>query len=307
MVKLYSEHFERNYYARKFSWTNLFHVAIVTSVILMPFILAFATNNFWKPPTVYYGRPNVQFTNEVFVQAEIGGEVKSYSNVQLLNQNIRNRIDGPLFKSFTADKDNNRVVNDFEFDLAFKTGGSQVTNIAILMHFTYYVEDTVSTKFKGIVPIFISSPSGTSISRATLSGQLQLQQKIPLEVGGGIADTQYNFNFTEEMAKFSLEDMYNRFTDRNSSLSYDHTTLVMPYGESDSTHIHIEMNIPEYADVLYYPGFLESIKLAWVQYYAILVPVYVLLFLGLFGTSIESEIFPTVMINDIIPSIKTID
>lgn len=305
MVKLYSEKFERKYYSRKCSWTHFFYICIVFSFILLPFILSFATNNFWKPTTLYYGKANAKFTNEVFIQAEVGGVLRSYSNIQVLNQNIRNRINGPIFKAYADDGDDyNRVYDDFQFNFAFKSGGSSVTSIAIFLHFTYFVEQTLDTSIKGIVPIFISSPSGSSISKAYLSGQLLLDQKVPLNIGDGLDGTLYNYNFTEEMESYSIEKIYTRFTNRNSTFTYDHTATILPFGDSDTTEVQINMNIPDYAPILYYPGFLECLKLAWVQYFALLVPAYLILFLGLFATSIETGIFSTVTTNDCSSSLK---
>lgn len=298
MVKLYSEAFERTFFARRCSWTHFFYICVVVTVILMPFILAFATNSFWNPPTTYYGKPNIKFTNEIFVEAEIGGQVKSYSNVQVLNQNIRDRIDGALFKSFQSDDNYGREYDDFEFDLSFKTGGSSVTSIAIFMHFTFFIQQAVDTKLKAIVPIFIQPGAGSSISSAVLVGQLRLDQRTPFSVGNGIDDTMYNYNFTQRLQQHSTSNVYNWYTNRNYTLNFDHSALVMPYGNSDTTSIRIEMNVPQYGSVIYTPGFLQSLKLAWVQYFALLFPIYLIIFVGLFGTSVKSGIFETVETSD---------
>lgn len=307
MVKLYSENFERNFYARKCSWTYLFFVLVIVSVLFMPFIFAFATNNFWSPNRVYYGRPNIKFTNEVFMQAEVGGQIKSYSNKNSVNQQIRDKLDGVLFKAIERDSDDNRIAENFQFDLSFKTGGGAVSSIVIMLHFTYFIENVIYTTIEGMVPVFITSPSGSSISRAQLTGQIKLDQKAGLIIGNDYVNTLYNYNFTEEVSKYSIGSIYERYTDRNITFEYDHTALVMPYGESDTTHIKLEMNVPEYTDILYYPGYFESLKLAWVQYYALLVPIYLLLFIGLVGKTVESDVFPTVMTKDCTTSLKVIE
>jgi hypothetical protein len=101
-----------------------------------------STNNFWRPTIIYYGRPNIKFTNEIYVQAEIGGVIKSYSNVHKISQQITNPINGVMFKAIEIDEDDNRIADDFRFDLSFKHGAADaVSSIVILMHFKYYIEE----------------------------------------------------------------------------------------------------------------------------------------------------------------------
>lgn len=76
MVKLYSDYFERKYYARRCSWTNLFYLCVLASVILIPLIFAFATDSFWGAPIPYHGEPEVRYSNEAFVQAQVGTSIK---------------------------------------------------------------------------------------------------------------------------------------------------------------------------------------------------------------------------------------
>ena len=269
MVNLYSENFKRSYYAQRISCTHFFFVGIVISVIVMPFIISFSTNNFWRPATEYYGRPNIKFTDEAIIQASFqsstGTVTKSYSNVQLINQQIRDRIDGPMFKSIAIDNDNNRVFDEFQFEFAFKTGGAKIKNIAILLHFTYYIENTVMMQFKGAVPVYITS-SAAGISNAYVTGKLGLYQQNPIQISTGISDTQYNYNFTIEASKYSINDIFTRFTNRNKTIDYDYKTNIRAYGDPDTTTVNIRMFVPGYDLTVYYPGYLESIKLAWIQY-----------------------------------------
>ena len=301
MVKLYSEYFERSYYTKKISCTHLFFIGIVISVILMPALISFSTNNFWRPATEYYGRPNIKFTDEAIISAAFssstGTITKSYSNVQMINQQIRDRIDGPLFKSLTIDDDNNRVVDEFKFEFSFKAGGATIKSISILLHFTYYIENTVMTQFKGVVPIYITS-SAAGITDAYVTGKLGLNQQNPLDIGSGISNTLYNYNFTIEASKYGINDIFERYTNRNKTIDYDYKTTIRAYGDSDTTTVTIRMSVPNYDLVIYYPSYLESIKLAWIQYLPILAIVYLLLYLCLFGYGVKSSAFSTVRINN---------
>jgi hypothetical protein len=157
---------------------------------------------------------------------------------------------------------------------------------------------------KGVLPIFITSPSGSKISSAILSGQFHINQKSPFSIGGDLAETLYNYNFTNEMYKYSVESIYRRFTNRNSTFEYDHSTVIQSYTNSVTTDVKIKINVSEYEPAMYYPGILENLKLAWVQYYALLVPVYILLCMRLFGMNIKSDVFQSVETNDCTSNLK---
>lgn len=299
MVKVYEEYFERKYYARHLSWANLFSWIIMAGVLAVPLIFAIATRNFWSPETQYFGRPNVKFTNEVFIQAEVNGQLQSYSNVLPIQKLILNQMSGALFKSAEYNPKNDRVYQKFQFEFSFNPNGQDVSSISMLLHFTYFIENAVNVKFQAALPIFISSPSGSSISNAKLSGQLRIKQRSTLIPGNGIADTLYNKNFTEELGKFSPYEIFERYTNRNSTLEYDYKSIVQPFGDSTSTVVSIDVLIPAYETILYSPGFVESLKYAWIQYIAILFPVYLFLYYCLLGKGVEAEIFQTIAVNDL--------
>lgn len=304
MVKLYTENFERKFYVRTCSWTHLFYVLTLISVIVLPLLIGIGIGKFWKPTVENYWQPNVEFTNEVFIQADVGGKILSYSSQQVINQSIRDRINGALFKSYALDDNDNRIPENFEFDFSFKTGGSSVSSIMILLHFKYFVYNTVKTQFKGIVPIFISSAAGSSITDAYLIGELKINQDDPLEISNGIPDTMYNYNFTEQLTNLSSSDTFMKYTSRNQTLNFDHKATVNSFGSSATTTVHIEMKIPKYSPALYVPSLIQALKIAWIQYYPVLFPIYLLLLVGLFGTSITSSVFDTIATNDISASLK---
>ncbi|CAI2376700.1 unnamed protein product [Moneuplotes crassus] len=307
MVKLYTESFERKYHARVFSCTNLFYVLTVISVWVIPLVIIALTGSFTGIPSVNYSRSNVKFTNEVYIQGDFGGTIRSYSNIQLLNQQINNKISGVIFKSRFRDENNDRIPEEYKFDLSFLTNAESVNSLTILLHFKYYIENGVNSQFKGIVPIIISSPSGKSIGEASMVGELRIRQDEPIEKLNGIPETLYNLNFTEEILKYSPEQIIDRYTSRNQTLNYVHTARVNSFNKIsllDTTTISIEMGIPNFAKTLYTPGALETLKIAWIQYFAILVPIYLLLYIGLFARTIETYVFDSVMTNDCQSSIR---
>lgn len=200
------------------------------------------------------------------MQAEVGGAILSYSNAQSVQSTIRDPLDGPVFKSAEFNPADDRVYRAFQFNFAFQSGGQDVSSIAMLLHFTCFIDEAPNVHFKTAMPVFISAPAGSSISRATLSGQARVKQRSALAIGGGLAETLYNYNFTEEIARFSPDTIFERFSSRNSTLEYDYTSIVQPFGDSTTTEVQLTVLVPKFESVLYTPGFVESLKIAWVQY-----------------------------------------
>jgi len=52
--------------------------------------------------------------------------------------------------------------------------------------------------------------------------------------------------------------------------------------------------VPKLQEILYIPSVLEVLKQAWVQYIYVLIPVYLLLYVTLFGYVIENKVLTTV-------------
>lgn len=63
------------------------------------------------------------------------------------------------------------------------------------------------------------------------------------------------------------------FTER---LKFDYQWLVQPLGSQYKTQVVIDAYIPIQQEIKYIPGVLESLKNAWTQYLALLIPLVVL-------------------------------
>ena len=55
-------------------------------------------------------------------------------------------------------------------------------------------------------------------------------------------------------------------------LNFDYKYLIQPLGTANSSTIKISAEVPIGQRVVYIPGVLETLKFAWVQYLALLIP-----------------------------------
>jgi hypothetical protein len=111
MVLVFTEHFERKYFAPRFSLVYLYCLAISLVVIFLPFFIAFTTESkcsfmiidFWVKTKVAYETPKVTFRNEILLQIlQSDGKVRSFSSLRFLNEELTNQSEEPLAPSITT-------------------------------------------------------------------------------------------------------------------------------------------------------------------------------------------------------------
>ena len=55
-------------------------------------------------------------------------------------------------------------------------------------------------------------------------------------------------------------------------LDFEYNYVVQPLGSPSKTTIQLDMAVPINQEVSYIPGVLETLKFAWIQYLALLIP-----------------------------------
>ena len=92
----------------------------------------------------------------------------------------------------------------------------------------------------------------------------------------------------KETSPFDLLYYYNKYKSNNYTLKYNYER----YDENinSNTVIELEMNVPKLQKVLYIESVYEALKYAWMQYFYIFLPIYILLYI-LFKFIIQNNIF----------------
>lgn len=66
----------------------------------------------------------------------------------------------------------------------------------------------------------------------------------------------------------------------------------------------MQLKIPNNQLLIYIPSVLQVLKFAWVQYIAVLIPVWILLVHFLLGYLVKSRVFETVQKSELTPNAK---
>ena len=57
-------------------------------------------------------------------------------------------------------------------------------------------------------------------------------------------------------------------------LGFDGKLLVQPFGTAFTSTIDVQLEVPKKQEVIYRPDILETLKFAWIQYIAFLIPLW---------------------------------
>jgi hypothetical protein len=71
-------------------------------------------------------------------------------------------------------------------------------------------------------------------------------------------------------------------SDKNFTTKYDHTYTEVPYSSSKEIDIDITLKIPPEQEIILQAPYLYQLKMAWVQYFSILVPIFVIVYIFVF-------------------------
>ena len=261
-------------------------------LFLLPLILALATNNFIKREAIHYGQPDVKFTNELIIEALINdgtiNTVKQFSTIADINTAFTNKIENPQLSVLPYDRNGDLKAEDLtlEFEFFHQTTES-VKSINILFELQYYIGNDINTQFKTLVYKTINAPSGGQISFARFRGDLILKQKNPIAEGTTKREL-YNTTLKDDYNNDGISGMLSKYVMRNQTTEYKAEPLVSSLSGTSSTKIIMDIRIPAYESIWYYPSVLQVIKTTWIEYFALLIPIYFILYVWMYGFIVKS-------------------
>jgi hypothetical protein len=247
-----------------------------------------------KRQDVYYEQPTVKFTNEFIVEALINDGakdvVRQYSTVANINKEYTNKLTNPQLSvkslDYNGDSRPERIDIDFEFVLATS---ETVKAVNVLFYLQYYISDEINTQFKTMVYKSINAPNGGNLAYAQMKGDLRLVQKNFL-AEGTIMRQLYNSTLESDYDNYGIQGIIDRYNVRNQTTMFDARPSVLSFTTASSTQILMQLEIPTYQAIWYYTSVLEIIKFAWIQYFALLIPIYTILYVWLYGFIVKTNV-----------------
>ena len=288
--------------------------------IFLPLFAAISSEDFWLRLKEYLEQPKVEFTNDYMLYISHGTTITDqtffYSSVSTLNDFYKKACDFELNKDIchsdvepivTASQEDNDDdgIND-KLNLRFEIDSnaiisSEKKDVKIIFFLKYRLTKTVKLIMTPM--IYVNIPlTEAGAKEIQLNGDLELVQKSPI-ASTTITSQIYNkenkvFEIDQKLnSPFDLFYYFNKYKNLNYTLKYNYEKIEKTTSDNKLI-IDMQMNIPKLQRVFYIQSAFEAIKYAWMQYFYIFLPIYIILYM-IYKFIIESNIFYTHVKSDL--------
>ena len=314
--------YKKTYSSEFCSLSTLIGFVFLVLAILIPLFAAFSSEDFWLRLKEYLEQPKIDFTNDYILYVStfdsnnnpintffdssnktLNDMINKIGNYSLnSNLNLISREDKASISKYSYDDDNDGI-ND-RLIIRYETNKEEIitnnNNIDVKLIFFVNYRFTKEVKLLMTPMIYVDIPIINGAKEINLSGDLELIQKSPI-VSTTVTSQIYNkkkpLTVDEKLnSPLDLLNIYNEYKNMNYTLKYNYEKIEKR--SNNKLIINIEMNIPKLQRVFYIQSVFEAIKYAWMQYFYIFLPIYIILYI-IYKFIIESNIFYTHIKSDL--------
>ena len=314
--------YKKTYSSEFCSLSTLIGFVFLVLAILIPLFAAFSSEDFWLRLKEYLEQPKIDFTNDYILYVStfdsnnnptrtffdssnktLNDMINKIGNYNLnRNLNLISREDKASISKYSYDDDNDGI-ND-RLIIRYETNKEEIitnnNNIDVKLIFFVNYRLTKEVKLLMTPMIYVDIPIINGAKEINLSGDLELVQKSPI-VSTTVTSQIYNkkkpLTVDEKLnSPLDLLNIYNEYKNMNYTLKYNYEKIEKR--SNNKLIINIEMNIPKLQRVFYIQSVFEAIKYAWMQYFYIFLPIYIILYM-IYKFIIESNIFYTHIKSDL--------
>ena len=314
--------YKKTYSSEFCSLSTLIGFVFLVLAILIPLFAAFSSEDFWLRLKEYLEQPKIDFTNDYILYVStfdsnnnpintffdssnktLNDMINKIGNYNLnSNLNLISREDKASISKYSYDDDNDGI-ND-RLIIRYETNKEEIitnnNNIDLKLIFFVNYRLTKEVKLLMTPMIYVDIPIINGAKEINLSGDLELVQKSPI-VSTTVTSQIYNkkkpLTVDEKLnSPLDLLNIYNEYKNMNYTLKYNYEKIEKR--SNNKLIINIEMNIPKLQRVFYIQSVFEAIKYAWMQYFYIFLPIYIILYM-IYKFIIESNIFYTHIKSDL--------
>ena len=314
--------YKKTYSSEFCSLSTLIGFVFLVLAILIPLFAALSSEDFWLRLKEYLEQPKIDFTNDYILYVStfnsnnnpintffdssnktLNDMINKIGNYNLnSNLNLISREDKASISKYSYDDDNDGI-ND-RLIIRYETNKEEIitnnNNIDLKLIFFVNYRLTKEVKLLMTPMIYVDIPIINGAKEINLSGDLELVQKSPI-VSTTVTSQIYNkkkpLTVDEKLnSPLDLLNIYNEYKNMNYTLKYNYEKIEKR--SNNKLIINIEMNIPKLQRVFYIQSVFEAIKYAWMQYFYIFLPIYIILYI-IYKFIIESNIFYTHIKSDL--------
>ncbi|CAK8993032.1 Transmembrane protein 231 [Durusdinium trenchii] len=290
VVTVFQEPIVRKYRAPLCSLACLFNLVVVVAALVVPFYVAYASQNFWLKTNTFLEQPVINFQYDVLVvlqgTAAQDSQVATWawSTTAGGQEAYENYLRAPIIRAWAEDDNLDEVADTWTVTVQMPLEATErVYQAQALLYFGYSLQGPAQLDMDAIAYVEHASPlPGTEL---LVEADAALRQRTPLSVRR--ANTHPSLRFGEaspSMFPNKISTVLSSYAKRNYTMALENTykswgvsSVLDPNSiVADSFCLNFTMRVPR-DTVLYTPGVPEVLKTAWIQFFAIFVLFAVLL------------------------------
>ena len=313
--------YKKSYSSEIISLSTLLGFVVLLTAILIPLFAAFATEDFWLRIKEYTEQPLVDYTGKFMIY------ITKYDNYSKITTTTFHSSDSKLNDEFgeicknqpnslicqnevnaapttsSTDIDGDEIKDKINIKYEINNENSARLDVKLLFFLKYGLTKKVKLIMTPMIYIDIPILDASKVKEIKLDGNLELVQKSPIHSTAITSQIYYKKKiFSEKRPYFDLLHYYNEYKSYNYTVKYNYEKIEIAADDSseDSNAITINMDIhiPKLQEVLYYQSVFEALKYAWMQYFYIFLPIYIILYI-LFKFIIQNNIFNSNVKSDL--------
>ena len=261
-----------------------------------PFLIAYRSNGFWLKVATYQEQPDIHFKHNVIaiVDSTSPDSYLVWSTYPTLNEMVGGNYRSPIVSSYEEDANEDGKKDHLYFDLEFPLSDNEkVHAVKLLMGFDFNLY--TMTRLKMDCLVYVTSSSAIASNQLTIIGDIKLHQRKPLRHKG--THDQYNHDIIPadgtEPEDYDVGFILEKYSQRNLTTHLDNHYFVWTPNGSSASSFHLRVRLHYQTQTLEYtPGVWQVLKMAWVQYLAILV-VFAAMFCRVKEYVFTNQIVPT--------------
>lgn len=275
-MQVYREPFYRRYYAPWYSWAAVFRFLLYAGIIVLSFVIAYATGNFWYKTNTDLITPTVHYSGDALLVLEgaTAGTESVWSTSVAVRETFASRLLSASVQVGEVDDDFDGRPESIRF-LITAQPSTPVYGAKLLVQFSY--------RLQGLVRLDMYSLAYVAHSAGTPGGALYADGDLRLRQIGAIPEATYHQAYftkllnssagldgaaltTPGAGALSVQSVVAAYLDRNvtTALASDHPVWAPANGNAFSMDVRVR--IPADQVVLYRPQAIQMLKFAWIQF-----------------------------------------
>lgn len=287
MPQVYSKPLEVAYHANRVSCASCCALTNWIAIIIVPYVVAVATGSLWTKEQLVREQPNVNFRHEVLVEAvtktnTVPMAPLGWSTSSEINAALGPRLRPCELRAWAEDDELDGLADALQFSLKVPldaAAGEELLSVSVLLGVDVSFAREFNMRMNGALHFQHSAPFAGKRWRQT--GELQLRSREPqraFDIGTRSACSEDTWMLQQPYAAdggaISVEGVLDRYVAAkcNDTVALDASPPLWTAGVGDSFEAVLTVRVPPVL-ASRRPGLVETLKLGFVQYLAMFIPI----------------------------------